>query len=89
VTDPRIPTGPLDREPGPLYLPERERRLLLDQVLDGVDLGRWDERIVAWLVDRTDTSTLLTVTGLIGRARAATADPSASGRRTGRSSRTA
>ncbi len=65
----RIPAGPLDCEPGPLFIPEPERRRLLDHALGGVDLGAWDRRIVDWLVGMTDTTTLLTVASLIQRAR--------------------
>jgi len=64
-----IPAGPLEREPGPLFLPEAERQRLLDQVLDGVILGAYDHRIVAWMTSHLDTTTMLTVASLILRAR--------------------
>jgi len=69
MADPRIPTGPIHREPGPLFLPEAERQRLLDQVLDGVILGTYDHRIVAWMTSHLDTTTMLTVASLILRAR--------------------
>ncbi len=68
-----IPTGPLEREPAPLFLPATVRRFVLAEVLDGVELGAWDHRIIEWLAG-LDTSTTLTIASLIARARAAGVD---------------
>jgi hypothetical protein len=69
--DPRIPTGPLEQEPTPLFLPVQDRAGLAHQVLAEVRLGAWDRRILHWLASGTDTSTLLTILSLIERAKAA------------------
>jgi hypothetical protein len=69
VADDRIPTGPLEQEPGPLFLPVEDRAGLLHQVLADVRLGAWDRRIVHWLASGTDTSTLLTILSLFERAK--------------------
>lgn len=63
-----IPTGPLDREPDG-YLPGTEREALLRRILAdaGVQLGRYDEAMVAWLAD-WDWSTFAAITSLIQRA---------------------
>ena len=62
-----VPAGPLVSAPGG-FAPEAERFALLAGVLDGVELGSWDLRIVGWLAG-LDTSTALTVASLIARAR--------------------
>jgi hypothetical protein len=71
MADPRIPTGPLEQEPTPLFLPVVDRQWLLYRALANVRLGAWDQRIVDWLAKSTDTSTLLTILSLIERAKAA------------------
>ncbi len=71
MADPRIPTGPLEQEPTPLFLPVLDRQWLLYRALAKVRLGAWDQRIVDWLAKSTDTSTLLTILSLIERAKAA------------------
>jgi hypothetical protein len=71
MADDRIPSGPLEREPGPLFLPIEDRQGLLHRALADVRLGTWDRRIVHWLATGTDTSTLLTILSLIERAKAA------------------
>jgi hypothetical protein len=72
MTDPRIATGPLKREPFCLFLPPADRLLLLEEALGQVHLGAWDRRIIDWLTN-LDTSTVLTVASLIQRARMAEA----------------
>ncbi|HEX3956379.1 MAG TPA: hypothetical protein VHZ03_07075 [Trebonia sp.] len=62
-----VPAGPLERDPGG-FLPGVERSAVLAGVLDGVELGAWDLRVVGWLSE-LDTSTMLTVASLIARAR--------------------
>jgi hypothetical protein len=72
MTDPPIPTGPLEVEPPPLngYPTRAERRAWLDHVLRGVQLGAHDERMVEWLAG-CDEPTVQTVASWIERARAA------------------
>ena len=62
-----VPGGPLESDPGG-FAPQEERAVLLAGVLDGVEMGSWDLRIVGWLAG-LDTSTALTVASLIARAR--------------------
>jgi len=45
------------------------RKALLDQVLQGVELGAWDRRILDWLADYLDPPTSLVVLGMLQRAR--------------------
>jgi hypothetical protein len=72
VTDPRVPTGPLERDPAGPFIDREERLALLLEVLDGVELGAHDYHVIDWLAG-WDTSTVLTVAGLLARARRATA----------------
>ena len=62
-----VPAGPLESDPGG-FVPGEERSAILAGVLDGVELGSWDRRVVGWL-SGLDTSTALTVASLIARAR--------------------
>ena len=62
-----VPAGPLESAPGG-FLPGEERSAILAGVLDGVEMGSWDLRIVGWL-SGLDTSTALTIASLIARAR--------------------
>jgi hypothetical protein len=62
-----VPTGPLESDPGG-FLPGEERSAILAGVLDGVEMGSWDLRIVGWL-SGLDTSTALTIASWIARAR--------------------
>ena len=62
-----VPAGPLESAPGG-FLPGEERSAILAGVLDGVELGSWDRRVVGWL-SGLDTSTALTIASLIARAR--------------------
>ena len=66
---PRVPAGPLESAPGG-FVPGEDRLAFLADVLDGVDLGAWDLRVVRWL-SGLDTSTALTVASWIARAREA------------------
>ena len=43
-----VPTRPLEADPGG-FLPGEERLAFLAGVLDGIELGAWDLRIVGWL----------------------------------------
>ena len=64
-----VPAGPLESDPGG-FVPQEERSAILAGVLDGVELGAWDRRVVRWLTE-LDTSTLVTVASWIARSRAA------------------
>ena len=64
-----LPAGPLESAPGG-FLPGQERSAILAGVLDGVELGAWDLRVVGWLAG-LDTSTALTIASWIARAREA------------------
>jgi hypothetical protein len=66
---PAVPAGPLESAPGG-FVPEQERSAILAVVLDGVELGGWDLRVVGWLAG-LDTSTALTIASWIERARQA------------------
>jgi hypothetical protein len=66
---PGVPAGPLESAPGG-FVPGEERSAILAGVLDGVELGRWDLRVVGWLAG-LDTSTALTIASWIARSRAA------------------
>ncbi len=62
-----MPAGPLESDPGG-FLPGDDRSAVLAGVLDGVEMGSWDRRVVGWL-SGLDTSTALTIASLIARAR--------------------
>jgi hypothetical protein len=64
-----VPAGPLESAPGG-FVPQEERSVLLAGVLDGVETGAWDRRVVGWLAG-LDTSTALTIASWIARAREA------------------
>ena len=66
---PEVPAGPLESDPGG-FVSGDERPVILAEVLDGVELGAWDRRVVGWLAG-LDTSTALTIASWIGRAREA------------------
>ncbi len=67
-----VPRGPFEAEPGVSMrdLDRSGRRQLLLQVLDGVELGAWDEVILDWLA-MWEHSTLVPIAGWIWRARTA------------------
>jgi hypothetical protein len=65
--DVRVPVGPVEVAPGGL-VPVAEQRRILAEVLAGVELGAWDERIACWLAG-WDACTVLTVASWIVRAR--------------------
>jgi hypothetical protein len=66
---PGVPAGPLEADPGG-FVAEAVRLSILAGVLDGVELGAWDRRVVSWLTG-LDTSTALTIASWIARAREA------------------
>lgn len=66
-----VPLVRLDIEPDSVGLPypsRAEREALLRRSLRGVDLGVWDERLVAWVAQWDDT-TVRTVASWLERAR--------------------
>jgi hypothetical protein len=66
---PVMPAGPLESAPRG-FVPEEERSALLAGVLDGVEMGAWDQRVAGWLAG-LDTCTALTIASWIARSRAA------------------
>jgi hypothetical protein len=66
LPDPYVAAGPLDQPPGG-FRPD-ERRAAMAHVLRGVQLGAYDERMIAWTV-QCDDSTARTIASLIERAR--------------------
>jgi hypothetical protein len=66
---PGVPAGPVEVPP-PGFVPKAGQAEILAGVLDGIELGAWDRRIVEWMAG-WDASTVLTVASWIARARAA------------------
>lgn len=71
-----VPIGPLDVEPvaSGAYPTSEQQASQLQHVLRGVDLGTYDERIIAWAVRTLDDGTLRTLMSWIERARLAGAE---------------
>jgi hypothetical protein len=67
VVSRRVPDGPGEVAP-PGFVPAVEQRLILAEVLSGMELGVWDQRMVAWLAG-WDAATVLTIASWIVRAR--------------------
>jgi hypothetical protein len=66
-----VPAHRLDAEPPP-FIPRAtpvDREAALQHVLRGVELGAYDERLMAWLLRFADEPTLRTVLSWIERAR--------------------
>ena len=63
----RVPGGPVEVAP-PGFVPAVEQARILAEVLSGVELGVWDQRMVAWLAG-WDAATVLTIASWIVRAR--------------------
>jgi hypothetical protein len=63
--------GPYEQEPRETFIAVDQRKALLGQALQGVELGAWDRRILDWLAGYLDTPTFLVVLGIIERAMAA------------------
>ncbi len=63
----RVPNGPVEVAP-PWFVPRVEQQLILAEVLAGMELGAWDQRIVGWLAG-WDAATVLTIASWIVRAR--------------------
>ncbi len=64
----RVPKGPVEVAP-PGFVPAAEQERILAEVLSGVELGVWDQRMVGWLAG-WDAATVLTIASWIARARA-------------------
>jgi hypothetical protein len=62
----RVPLGPIEGPPAG-YVSTVEQVEILVGVLEGVEPGAWDRRIVDWLAG-WDTSTVLTIASWIARA---------------------
>ena len=61
--------GPFEHQPTETFLAPARRTAMLQAALDGVTLGTWDQRILAWLCHWSDTPTFLAILGWIERAR--------------------
>lgn len=67
VVSSRVPGGPVEVAPVG-FVPAAEQERILAEVLAGVELGAWDQRMVAWLAG-WDAATVLTIASWITRAR--------------------
>jgi hypothetical protein len=63
--------GPYEHQPPETFIAPARRTAMLAQALRGVELGAWDQRILAWLAHWCDTPTFLAILGLVQRARQA------------------
>ncbi len=61
--------GPYEQEPREPFIAAGQRKALLTQALQDVELGAWDHRILDWLTDHPDTSTFLVILGIVERAK--------------------
>lgn len=64
----RVPNGLVQVAP-PGFVPAFEQEPILAEVLAGVELGAWDQRMVGWLAG-WDAATVLTIASWVVRARA-------------------
>lgn len=64
-----VPRGPIDKAPGGCS-PRSVLAAALREPLAGIELGTYDERILAWLAG-WDDPTVMTIASLLHRARAA------------------
>jgi len=62
-----VPAGPVEGPPRG-FLPGAELARVLEDALDGLELGAYDRRTAAWMAG-LDTSTVLTVASWVTRAR--------------------
>ena len=67
---PYVPTGPVEAAPYLGYCPPEVRQEAFCAVLEGVELGAYDERMIAWLAG-WDDPTCRTITSLMWRCRLA------------------
>lgn len=74
MTNPAIPTGPVDREPLDYptadYPTAADREAILRDTLRaaGVDVGEYDDRIVRWFAESADWGTFAVMTSWVQRA---------------------
>jgi hypothetical protein len=68
---PYVPTGPVEAAPYLGYCPPEVRQEAFGAVLDGVELGAYDTRMVNWLVEVGDDPTCRTIASLMWRCRLA------------------
>lgn len=61
--------GPYEREPPSETLSLEEKWELVNQALEGVELGEFDRIVVAWTVRTLDSSALRAILGWIERAK--------------------
>jgi hypothetical protein len=65
------PVAPLETEPLGSYTDPEQREEALRDALRGVELGRYDERMLAWTLKQFDNSTLRVFVSWMERARTA------------------
>ena len=65
-----IPTTPIERDPIEVYhgLSLQTVAALIDQAVDGIQLGAYDIRILEW-IKGLDQPTIVTIASLIARSR--------------------
>lgn len=66
--------GPGEEYPGGGFVPEADRRAYIEAALAGVELGRYDRRIIAWLAQWDDYTARLVVSLLVRARRAGYAE---------------
>ena len=75
-----VPDGPIEAAPYLGFCPPEVRQEAFGAVLEGVELGAYDERIIAWLTQWDDT-TCRTIASLLWRCRLAGAAETVAGSR--------
>jgi hypothetical protein len=71
--------GPGEEYPPGGYVPEADRRRYIEAALSGVELGRYDRRIITWLAQWDDYTARLVVSLLVRARRAGYADAASGG----------
>lgn len=68
-----VPDGPIETDPIDVYRGAEftEVRELLEEAVEGIELGAYDRRIVDWLKDMADQPTIVVIASLLRRAREA------------------
>ncbi len=66
--------GPNDTDPRGGFVVEAERRWYIEAALGGIELGRYDRRIIAWLAQWDDYTARLLVSLLVRARRAGYAE---------------
>lgn len=65
-THPHVPTGPIQTSPTG-FMPDVLQHCALTDVLDGIELGAYDQRVITWL-SGWDWPTVAVVASLIRRS---------------------